>query len=66
MPKKVMQKGRKIEPKWDQNGSQNVTEIEKSWKKEGPKNDAKNVCGKVWVRPINPGSTQGRFWSAGG
>ena len=41
MPKKVMQKGRKMEPKWVQNGSQNVTEIGKNQKNEGPKNDAK-------------------------
>ena len=40
----MMHKCRKIEPKWDQNGSQNVTEIGKSWKNEGPKNDAKNRC----------------------
>ena len=39
-----MQKGRKIEPKWDQNGTQNVIEIDTNWKNEDPKNDAKNLC----------------------
>ena len=44
MPKNVMQKGRKMEPKWVQNGSQNRTKIGKRWKKGGPEIDAKKRC----------------------
>ena len=42
MPKKVMQKGRKMEPNWVQNGSPNRSKIGKRRKKGDPKIDAKN------------------------
>ena len=69
MPKNVMQKGRKMEPKWVQNGSQNRTQIGKKQKKRGPKIDAKNGCRKKTAKIANDlaaGSFRGRFWGAGG
>ena len=69
MPKNVMQKGRKMEPKWVQNGSQNRTQIGKMQKKGGPKIDAKNGCRKKaakMLESIAPWSSEARFWGAGG
>ena len=69
MPKNVMQKGRKIEPKWVQNGNQNRTKIGKMLKQGGPKIDAKNGCRKKTAKIANDlaaGSFRGRFWGAGG
>ena len=54
MSKKVMQTCRKIEPKRDQNGSQNPTKIRKRRKKGDPKIDAKKEAKNKGVR--NPES----------
>ena len=62
MPKKVMQKGRKMELKWVQNGSQKRSKIGKRRKKGDPKIDAKNG-GVQMAELIVVGSLQGRFWS---
>ena len=69
MPKNMMQKGRKMDPKRVQNGSKNRTKIGKGWEKGGPKIDAKNRCRKKAAKMVIQGVlgfVGGRFWGAGG
>ena len=65
MLEKVMQKGRKMMPKWSQNGRQNWSKIEKMWKRRGKITCSKKVKsdvqqpGRIWTATVGPGPTAG-------
>ena len=66
MPKNVMRKGRKMELKRAQNGSQNRTKIGKRGKKGGSKIDAKKGCNFGGVRVSTLGRPGVDFGAGGG
>ena len=66
MPKKVMQKGRKMEPKRVQNGSRNRSKIGKRRKNGGPEIDAKKNAKNGGVHKPTLGRPGVDFGAGGG